>query len=163
MVEQTFKSPLSAEGRLQQLGMQLPSAPSPLGSYVEAVQTGNLLFLSGILPVVDRKPAYAGALGSQLDTSAGREAARTAALGALATAKGHLGTIDRIQRVVRLGVFLVTAEGFADHPRVADGASDLFKDVFGAENLPVRLVIGVASLPLNVPIELDVVFEIKEE
>jgi enamine deaminase RidA (YjgF/YER057c/UK114 family) len=133
------------------LGIQLPEAPTPFGSYVEAVQSGNLLFLSGRLPVVDHKPAFVGALGLQLDVNAGRDAARIAALGALASAKDYLGTLDRIKRVVRLGVFMVTSGSPIDQPAVADGASDLLRDVFGSENLAVRSVIGVASLPLGVP------------
>lgn len=151
-----------AEGRLEDLGIQLPAAPTPFGSYVEAVQTGNLLFLSGMLPVVDHKPAYVGTLGSELDAKVGRDAARIAALNALASAKEHLGTLDRIKRVVRLGVFMATSGVSIDQPVVADGASDLFRDVFGAENMAVRSVIGVASLPLGVPIELEIIFELKE-
>jgi enamine deaminase RidA (YjgF/YER057c/UK114 family) len=152
----------SPESRIETLGIQLPAAPTPFGSYVEAVQSGNLLFLSGMLPVVDHKPAYIGKLGKELDTKAGQDAARITALGAFAAARDYLGTIDRIKRVVRLGVFMVTAEDFGDHPKVADGASDLFRDVFGAENMAVRLVIGAASLPLGVPIELEVIFELNE-
>src|ERR1700732_2251636 len=93
----------TAESRLQDLGIQLPAAPTPFGSYVEALQTGNLLFLSGMLPVVDHKPKYIGRLGKELDAEAGRDAAYTAALSALAAAKEHLGSLDRITRVVRLG------------------------------------------------------------
>jgi enamine deaminase RidA (YjgF/YER057c/UK114 family) len=152
----------SPESRLSKLGIQLPAPPTPLGSYIEAVQTGNLLFLSGMLPIVNHKAAYVGKLGRELDTKAGLDATRIAALGAIAAAKDYLGTLDRIKRMVRLGVFMTTAESFADHPRVADGASDLFRDVFGAENMAVRLVIGVASLPLSVPIELEVIFELKD-
>lgn len=150
----------SAERRLQELGIQLPSAPTPFGSYVEAQQTGNLLFLSGMLPVVDHKPKYVGRLGKELDADAGRDAAYTAALSALATAKEHLGSLDRITSVVRLGVFIATSGDFFDQPRVADGASDLFREIFGSEKTAVRLVIGVASLPLGMPIELEVIFEV---
>lgn len=152
---------MNAEQRLEELGLRLPAAPTPFGSYAEAVTTGNLLFLSGMLPVVDRKPAFAGRLGEELDVNAGRDATRIAALNALAAAKEHLGTIHRIQRVVRLGVFLATGRNPVDLPAIADGASDLFRDIFGAENVAVRLVIGVASLPLGVPIELEVIFELK--
>jgi enamine deaminase RidA (YjgF/YER057c/UK114 family) len=152
---------VSAEGRLRDLGIQLPAAPTPLGSYVEAVQTGRLLFLSGMLPIVDHKPSYVGTLGIGLDAKAGRDAARIAALGGLAAARDHLGTLDRIKRVVRLGVFMAASEGFAEHPGVADGASDLLRDIFGAENMAVRSVIGVANLPLRVPIELEITFELK--
>jgi len=140
---------VSAEGRLQELGIEVPAAPSPVGSYVETVQTGNLLFFSGMLPVVDHKPKYVGRLGRELDAEAGRDAVRTAALSVLAAAKKHLGTLDRVTRVVRLGVFMATSGDFFDQPRVADAASDLFRDLFGADRLPVRLVIGVASLPGN--------------
>ena len=147
---------------MQDLGIQLPAAPTPFGPYVETVQTGNLLFFSGMLPVVDHKPKYVGRLGKELDIEAGRDAAYTAALGILAAAKAHLGSLDRVTRVVRLGVFIATSGDFFDQPRVADAASDLFRDIFGIENLPVRLVIGVASLPLGVPIELDVIFEVAQ-
>jgi enamine deaminase RidA (YjgF/YER057c/UK114 family) len=135
--------PGGADRRLQDLGIQLPAAPTPFGTYVETAQTGNLLFLSGMLPVVDHKPKYVGRLGKELDTEAGRDAAYTAALSALAAAKKHLGSLDRVTRVVRLGVFMAT-----------------HGDVFGIEKAPVRLVIGVASLPLGVPVELEVVFEV---
>jgi enamine deaminase RidA (YjgF/YER057c/UK114 family) len=150
----------SAERRLQELDIQLPAPPTPFGSYVETLQTGNLLFLSGMLPVVDHKPKYVGRLGKELDADAGRDAAYTAALNALAAAKEHLGSLDRVTRVVRLGVFIATSGDFFDQPRVADGASDLLRDVFGGDKLAVRSVMGVASLPLGMPIELEVIFEV---
>src|SRR5580704_12215390 len=130
-----------AEDRLRDLGIQLPAAPTPLGTYLEAVQTGRLLFLSGMLPVVDHKPKYVGRLGKELDAEGGRDAVYTAALNALAAAKQHLGSLDRVTRVVRLGVFMATAGDFFDQPRVADAVSELFRDIFGNEKLPVRLVI----------------------
>jgi len=154
--------PGNAERRLQDLGIQLPAAPTPFGSYVEALQTGNLLFLSGMLPVVDHRPKYLGRLGKELDAEMGRDAVRTAALGALAANKEHLGSLDRVTRVVRLGVFMATLGDFFDQPRVADAASDLFRDVFGSDKMAVRLVIGVATLPLGIPVELEVIFEVAE-
>jgi enamine deaminase RidA (YjgF/YER057c/UK114 family) len=154
--------PAGAERRLRDLGIQLPAAPTPFGTYVEALQTGNLLFLSGMLPVIDHKPKYLGRLGKELDTEAGRDAAYTAALGALAAAKQHLGSLDRITRVVRLGVFMATHGDFFDQPRVADAVSDLFRDIFGIDKSPVRVVIGVASLPLGMPVELEVIFEVAD-
>jgi enamine deaminase RidA (YjgF/YER057c/UK114 family) len=162
MVAGSGSQPGSAERRLEELGILLPAAPTPFGSYVEALQTGNLLFLSGMLPVVDHKPKYVGRLGTELDAEMGRDAVRTAALSALAAAKRHLGSLDRVTRVVRLGVFMATSGEFFDQPRVADAVSDLFRDVFGSDNMAVRLVIGVASLPLGVPIELEVIFEVAE-
>ena len=145
---------------MRDLGIQLPAPPTPFGTYVEAVETGNLLFLSGMLPVEDHKPKYLGRLGKELDVEAGRDAARTALLVGLAAAREHLGSLDRITRVVRLGVFMATSGDFFDQPKVADGASDLLRDIFGSDKLAVRLVIGVASLPLGMPIELELIFEV---
>jgi enamine deaminase RidA (YjgF/YER057c/UK114 family) len=162
MLAATESRPFSAERRIEELGIQLPAPPTPFGNYVEALQTGNLLFLSGMLPVVDHKPKYVGRLGKELDAEAGRDATRTAALSALAAAKQTLGSLDRITRVVRLGVFIATSGDFFDQPRVADGASDLFHEVFGPGKTSVRLVIGVASLPLGMPVELEVIFEVSD-
>ena len=151
----------SADRRLEELGIVLPAAPTPFGNYVEVVQTGNLLFLTGMLPVVDHKPKYLGRIGKELDAEAGRDAARTAGLSAMAAARDYLGSLDKVTRVVRLGVYMATYGDFFDeHPRVADGASDLFRDVFGSEKLSARLVIGVVSLPLGMPIELEVILEV---
>ena len=160
MVGGKGSEPGSAERRLLDLGIQLPAAPTPFGSYVETVQTGNLLFLSGMLPVVDHKAKYLGRLGNELDVEAGRDAVRTAALGALAAAKDYLGSLDRVTRVIRLGVFMATSGDFFDQPKVADAVSDLFRDIFGADKTAVRLVIGVASLPLGMPVELEVILEV---
>jgi enamine deaminase RidA (YjgF/YER057c/UK114 family) len=101
-------------------------------------------------------------LPNELDLNAGRDAAYAAGLSALAAARQYVGSLDRITRVVRLGVFIATSGDFLDHPRVADAVSDLFQDIFGVEKIPVRLVIGVASLPLGMPIELEIIFEISE-
>ena len=162
MVAGKGSPPDGAERRLQQLGIQLPAPPTPFGSYVEAVQTGSLLFLSGMLPVVDHKPKYVGRIGKELDAEAARDAAYTAALCALAATREHLGSLDRVTRVVRLGVFMATSGDFFDQPRVADAASDLFRDIFGSDKMAVRLVIGVASLPLGMPIELEVIAEVTQ-
>lgn len=162
MVGAKAPQPGGVECRLQELGIQLPAAPMPFGTYVETLQTGNLLFLSGMLPVVDHNPKYFGRLGKELNAEAGRDAAYIAALSALAAAKKHLGSLDRVTRVVRLGVFIATTGDFFDQARVADAVSDLFRDVFGSEKTAVRLVIGVASLPFGMPIELEVIFEVTE-
>jgi enamine deaminase RidA (YjgF/YER057c/UK114 family) len=151
-----------AERRLQELGIVLPAVPTPFGTYVEALRTGNLLYLTGMLPVVDHKPKYIGRLGKELDAEAGRDAVYTAALGALSTARDYLGSLDRVSRVVRLGVYMATHGDFFDQPRVADAASDLFRDVFGIEKASTRLVIGVASLPLGMPVELEVILEVTD-
>ncbi|HTV15328.1 MAG TPA: RidA family protein [Acidobacteriaceae bacterium] len=150
------------EQRLTELGIVLSAPPTPFGNYVEALQSGNLLFLTGMLPVVDHKPKYLGRLGRELDATAGRDAARTAGLSALAAARAYLGSLDRVKRVVRLGIFMATHGDFFDQPGVADGASDLFSDVFGPAGVCARLVIGVASLPLGMPVELEVILEVTD-
>lgn len=138
----------------------LPNAPRPLGAYVEAVQSGNLLFLSGTLPVKDGKLQYVGRLGKELDADAGRDALRTATLNALSAAKEHLGSLDRVRKVVRVGVYLATSGDFFNQPIVADAASELLRDVFGEGRTSVRSVVGVASLPLGMPVMLEVTFEV---
>ena len=149
---------MTAEERIKDLDIDLSGGPTPLGAYVEAVQTGNLLFLSGMLPVANHKPAFVGRIGKELDEEQGREAARVAAVNVLAAARQHIGSLDKVTRVVRLTVFLASA-GDYDQPKVADGASELFRDVFGTR-MSVRSVIGVASLPLNLPVELEVTMEV---
>jgi enamine deaminase RidA (YjgF/YER057c/UK114 family) len=150
----------TAELRLRELGIDLPPAPTPLGAYVPAVQTGQLLFLSGMLPTRGHEALVVGRLGAELDAEGARAAARAAALNALATARQHLGSLDRVSRVVRLGVSIATAGDVRDHPRIADAASEILRDVLGAEKVSTRLVLGVASLPLGVPVELEVILEV---
>src|ERR1700751_3343968 len=150
----------TAEQRLRQLGIKLPAPPEPFGIYAEAVQTGNLLFLTVMLPTVGREAKFIGRLGAELDVEAGRAAARLAALNGLAVAKYHLGSLDKVTRIVRLGVFVATSGDVREQPRVADGASELLQDVFGKDKNPTRLVYGVASLPLGVPVELELIFEV---
>jgi len=145
---------------LQELGIQLPVPPEPFGIYAEAVQTGNLLFLTGMLPTEAGSAQFIGRVGAELDLEAGRKAARLAALNALAVARQHLGSLDKVARVVRLGVAVVTSGDVREQPRVADGASELLQDVFGKDKNPSRLVYGVASLPLGTPVELEVIFEV---
>ena len=151
-----------AERRLQELGIALPPPPTPFGAYVEAVRTGNLVFFSGMLPVVDRKPRYIGRVGGALTAEDGRKAAETATLGALAAAREYLGSLDRVAKVVKLGVYIATEGDFRDHPKVADGASEMLLAVFGEDKLSGRVVLGVSSLPLGVPIELELVLEVED-
>ena len=146
--------------RLDKLGIVLPAPPTPLGAYVESSDTGNLLFLSGMLPVVNRKLSISGRLGENLSVKEGQEAARIASLNALAAAKQHLGDLDRIKKLVKLTVLIATTERFVDHARVADGASNLFVQIFGPEAGHTRSVIGVQSLPIGAPVIVDCIFEI---
>jgi enamine deaminase RidA (YjgF/YER057c/UK114 family) len=150
----------SAEQRLKELSIALPAPPQPFGTYAEAVQTGNLLFLTGMLPTEGRRAKFTGRVGAELDVEAGCKAAHLAALNALAVAREYLGSLDRVTRIVRLGVSIATSGDVRDLPKIADGASDLLQDVFGKQKSPCRLVYGVASLPLGTPVELEVIFEV---
>ena len=150
----------TAEGRLAELGIKLPAPPEPFGTYAEAVQTGNLLFLTGMLPTEGRSAKFIGRVGAELDVEAGRKAAHLAALNALAVAREYLGSLDKVTRIVRLGVSIATSGDVRDQPKVADGASDLLQDVFGKDKNPSRLAYGVASLPLGTPVELEIIFEV---
>ena len=160
MVSPKGSQPVSAERRLQNLGIVLPNVPRPLGAYVEAVKSGQLLFLSGMLPVKDGKLQFVGRLGKELDESAGRDALRIATLNALSAVKEHIGSLDRVTKVIRVGVYLATYGDFYNQPIVADAASELLRDVFGEDKMSVRSVIGVASLPLGTPVMLEVTFEV---
>jgi enamine deaminase RidA (YjgF/YER057c/UK114 family) len=151
----------TAEERLAKLGIHLPDPPTPFGAYLPAVQTGNLLFLSGMLATSGHAATVVGIVGKDLDVKAGREAAYTAALNVLALARKQLGSLDRVSRVVRLGVYVAATPDFTEHPKVADAASELLRDVFGDQTVSSRLVFGVASLPLGSPVELEVIFEVK--
>lgn len=152
--------PASAEERLRAKGITLPRPPEPFGTYVEAVQSGSLLFLSGMLPTAGRGAAYTGRLGAEVDVGTAQKAAELAALNALAVIRQQLGTLDRVTRVVRLGVSVAAAADARDHPQAADGASNLLQEIFGRERAPSRLVTGVASLPLGATVELELILEV---
>jgi enamine deaminase RidA (YjgF/YER057c/UK114 family) len=150
----------TASSRLMDLGIVIPAPPKPLGAYVESSDAGNLLFLSGMLPVVNGRLAVSGRLGESLSVADGREAARIAGLNALAVAQEHLANIDRLKKLIKLTVLVVTTEQFTEHASVADGASDLFVHIFGPSAGHVRLVYGVQSLPISSPVIVDTIFEI---
>jgi enamine deaminase RidA (YjgF/YER057c/UK114 family) len=160
MVTREATRPAGAEQRLKELGLELPAPPEPFGAYAEAVQTGNLLFVSGMLPTEGREPRVTGRVGAELNVEDGRAAARLAALNGLAVARQHLGSLDRVTRIVRLGVSVATAGDVRDQPKIADAASELLQEVFGKDKNPCRLVYGVASLPLGTPVELELIFEV---
>jgi enamine deaminase RidA (YjgF/YER057c/UK114 family) len=160
MVTREDSRQATAEQRLKELDIKLPAPPEPFGAYVEAVQTGNLLFLSGMLPTEGHAAKMIGRVGAELDVEAGRQAAYLAALNVLAVARQHLGSLDKVMRIVRLGVSVATSGDVRDQPKVADAASELLQDVFGKDKSPCRLVYGVASLPLGTPVELEVILEV---
>jgi len=146
--------------RLRKLGLVLPKPPTPLGPYVEVNQVGSLLFLSGTLPIVDGKLAFTGRLGENLSTEQGREAARLAALNALALVQEHLGDLDRVKKLVKLTVLMVTTAQFLEQVTVSDGASNVFVPLFGPELGHVRVVVGVQSLPVGAPVLVETIFEV---
>jgi enamine deaminase RidA (YjgF/YER057c/UK114 family) len=160
MVSPKGSQPANVDRRLQDLGIVLPNAPHPLGAYVETVQSGSLLFLSGMLPIKDGKLQFVGRLGKELDESAGRDALRTATLNALSAAKAHVESLDRVTRVVSVKVYLATHGDFYNQPIVADAASELLRDVFGEDKMSVRSVLGLATLPLGAPVMLEVTLEV---
>src|SRR5580698_5712386 len=131
MVTREGSRPASAEQRLNELGIKLPAPPEPFGTYAEAVQTGNLLFLTGMLPTEGREAKFIGRVGAELDVETGRKAAHLAALNVLAVTRNYLGSLDKVTRIVKLAVSVATAGDVRDQPKVADAASELLQDVFG--------------------------------
>ena len=148
------------EERLQALGLELPQAPKPVATYVPAVRAGELLFLSGVLPMQNGQLAFTGKLGRELTVAQGAEAARVAVLNALAIAKQELGTLDRIVRVVKVVGHVASAEGFTDQPRVLNGASDLLVEVFGEVGRHARVAIGAVELPRGAAVEIEVILQV---
>lgn len=151
---------MSFEARLRELGMTLPAPPKPVATYVPAVQAGQLLFLSGVIPFRDGRLAWEGKLGRDLTVEQGYESARVALLNALAIARQELGTLDRIKRVVKLVGHVASAEGFVQQPAVVNGASDLLVQVFELAGRHARVAVGAAELPLNAPVELELIFHL---
>ncbi|OQW65944.1 MAG: hypothetical protein BVN28_01015 [Nitrospira sp. ST-bin4] len=146
--------------RLRELRLVLPEPPTPLGAYVPAVAAGGMLFLSGMLPVKDGRPAWTGRVGTELSLDEGRQAARLAALNGLAVAQAELSSLDRIKRVVRLTAYIAGSPDFTGHASVADGASTLLASVFNETGGHARLAIGAYSLPAKMPVELEIILEL---
>jgi enamine deaminase RidA (YjgF/YER057c/UK114 family) len=149
------------EKQLRELGIELPAAPRPVASYVPSVEAGSLLFISGQLPFRDGALLHVGKVPAQVSVEAAQEAARQCVFNALAVARDHLTTLDRVARVVRLSGYVASSPDFYQHPAVINGASDLLEAIFGASGKHSRIAVGVASLPLNAPVELDLILLIK--
>ncbi len=146
--------------RLAELKIELPKAAIPVANYVPVVVTGNLAFVSGQVTVWNGEFQYKGRLGAEFAVEDGQKAARMCALNAIAQLKHALGDLDRIKRCVKLVVFINSADGFTDQPKVANGASDLMVEVFGEAGKHARSAVGVNVLPLNVAVEVEAIFEI---
>ena len=148
------------EERLQQLGVSLPTPAAPVAAYVPCVRTGNLVYVSGQVPLVDGKPSHTGHLGDDVSLEDGRAAARTCAINLLAALKAELGELSQVTRVVKVVGFVAAAPGFTDMPKVVNAASELFGEVFGDAGRHARSAVGVATLPLGVPVEVEAIVEI---
>lgn len=146
--------------KLQELNLQLPPATTPVGSYIAGTRVGNLVLVSGQLPLAEGRMLAAGKVGTEVSLEQARTAARQCALNALAIAASVAGGIDRIARIVRLGVFVNSAPGFTDQPKVANGASDLMVEIFGEAGKHVRAAVGCNELPLNAAVEIEMTAEV---
>ena len=150
----------SFEGRLKALGIQLPPAPAPIASYVPAVRTGNLVFLAGQGPLAGGKPTVTGKVGAELTEDEGNKAARATILNALAVLRAELSSLDRVRRIVKLVGWVNSAPGFTRQPAVINGASDLLVEIFGDAGKHARSAVGANELPLNMPVEIELVVEV---
>ena len=148
------------EERLQQLGVDLPAPAAPVAAYVPTVRTGNLVYVSGQGPTVAGKPTHLGHLGAGVDLEAGRAAARTCAVNVVAALKAELGELSRVRRVVKVTGFVASTPEFTDAPKVVNAASELFGEVFGDAGRHARAAVGVAALPLGVPVEVEAIVEV---
>ena len=151
---------MTYEEKLTSLGLELPEAPKPVATYVPAVRTGNLLFLSGVLPMRNGQLAFTGKLGRDLTVPEGVEAAKVAILNALAIAKQELGSLDRITRVVKVVGHVASADGFTEQPQVLNGASDLLVAIFGDAGRHARVATGAAELPRGAAVEIEVILAV---
>ena len=152
---------MNIDNRLAELGIELPQAAAPVASYVPAVESQGLLHISGQVSFAKDGSLIKGRLGEDMELEAGQEAARRCAIMLLAQIKAALGTLDRVERVVKLGVFVNSAPSFIDQQKVANGASELMQDVFGEAGRHARSAVGVAVLPLGVAVEVDAIVSVK--
>ena len=153
---------MGAEARLAELKLELPLAPKPVATYVTAVRQGDLLYVSGHGPLRPDGSLHLGKVGADLDGAAGQAAARQTGLAILATVRSHLGTLDKVVRLVKaLGMVNATPE-FADHPKVINGFSDLMVEIFGDAGKSARSAVGMGSLPGQIAVEIEAIFEVRD-
>lgn len=150
---------MGAEARLKELAIELPAASEPLATYRAVVRAGNLVHLSGSGPILDGKPTIQGRLGDDVSLDDGYDAARLTCLNLLATLRKALGSLDEVKQVVRMMVYVASADGFEKQPAVANGATDLLKELFGETGLPARAAVGVNALPMGIPVEIEMTVE----
>ena len=152
---------MGAEATLKQLGITLPPQVTPVANYIPFVRVGALLFLAGHVPIRDGKPLSRGKLGRELSVEDGYKMAREVGLNALATVRTALGSLDKVKRVVKVLGMVASAEGFTDHPKVVNGFSDLMVEIFGEAGRHARSAVGMAELPLGVPVEIEMILEVE--
>jgi len=151
---------MGTEARLRDLGIELPPVPAPMGTYVRAVRSGNLLFLAGHGPHQDGKLVYIGKVGRELTVAEGAQAARLVGLGLLASTREALGSLDRVKRVVKVLGMVNCTEGFTDQPKVVNGFSDLMVEVFGEAGRHARSAVGMSALPGGIAVEIEMILEV---
>ncbi|HKB85107.1 MAG TPA: RidA family protein [Ignavibacteriaceae bacterium] len=150
------------EGRIKELGFSLPEPPKPLAAYVPALQAGEFVFTAGQLPMSYGQLKYTGKLGKDVTPEDGKKAAEICALNCLSAVKGVIGELKMIEQVVKLTVFVNSAEGFTDQPAVANGASELIEKIFGKSGSHARSAVGVNELPKNAPVEIEMIVKVKK-
>ena len=150
---------MSVEARLAELGLELPEVATPAGAYVPAVISGNLVFTAGQIPLVDGKLMAEGRLGAEISAEAGKEIAQRCALNAIAAVKSVLGDLERVKKVVKVVGFVASTSEFTAQPGVVNGASELLQAAFGDRGIHARSAVGVAVLPLNSPVEVELIVE----
>jgi enamine deaminase RidA (YjgF/YER057c/UK114 family) len=151
-----------ADERLKELGIELPAAPAPLAQYVPARRAGDLVFISGQVPVAGGKFLHVGRVGQELTVEQGRQCARLCAVNCLAAVKGLVGSVDAVAEVVQVRGFVNCGAGFGEQPEVVNGASELLVQVFGDLGRHARAAVGVASLPRNAPVEVEMVVRVRQ-
>ena len=151
---------MSFDAKLKALNIELPMAPKPVANYVPVVRAGDLLFLSGVLPSRDGQLILTGKLGQGITIEQGMEAAKVAALNALAIVRGEVGTLDKVKRIVKMVGHIASAPGFTDQPQVLNGASDLLVQIFGETGKHARVAVGAAELPRHAPVEIELIVQV---
>lgn len=151
---------MAAEENLSRLDLRLPPPPKPVATYVPAVKCGNLVYVSGHGPLRADGTQVRGQVGAELDLAQGKQAARLVGLGVLSTLRNTLGSLDRVVRLVKVLGMVNAAPGFTEHPQVINGFSDLMVEVFGDAGKGARSAVGMGSLPMNIPVEVEAIFEV---
>ncbi len=151
---------MSYEEKLTQLGLELPAPPKPVANYVPVVRTGDLLFLSGVLPSLDGRLVMTGKLGESLTIEQGVEASRVAVLNGLSIIRSEIGSLNGVKQIVKMVGYIASGPGFTDQPQVLNGASDLLVAVFGEAGRHARVAVGAAELPRLAPVEIELIIQV---